>query len=39
LFALDTNLNLGRDPNVQAVKGAMAGHIIQSADLVGMFGR
>jgi Raf kinase inhibitor-like YbhB/YbcL family protein len=39
LFALDTNLNLGRDPNVQAVKGAMAGHIIQSTDLVGMFGR
>lgn len=39
LFALDTNLNLGADPNAQALKDAMAGHVKQSADLVGMFGR
>lgn len=39
LFALDTKLNLNADTNAQAVRDAMAGHIIQSADLVGMFGR
>lgn len=39
LFALDTNLAVEAQPNVQAVRTAMQGHIIQSADLVGIFGR
>jgi len=39
LFALDTNLNLEANPNGQAVRDAMKGHVKESADLVGMFGR
>lgn len=39
LFALDTNLNLGANPDAEAVRDAIKGHIIQSADLVGIFGR
>jgi Raf kinase inhibitor-like YbhB/YbcL family protein len=39
LLALDTNLSLEAQPNVQAVRTAMQGHVIQSADLVGIFGR
>lgn len=39
LFALDTNLNLGANPNAQAVRDAMSGHVKESAELVGIFGR
>jgi Raf kinase inhibitor-like YbhB/YbcL family protein len=39
LFALDSNLGLQNKPNAQALRDAMAGHIIQSAELVGTFER
>ena len=39
LFALDTNLNLEPNPNAQTVHDAMNGHILESADLVGIFER
>jgi Raf kinase inhibitor-like YbhB/YbcL family protein len=39
LFALDSNLNLEAKPDAQALRGAMNGHVIQSAELVGIFGR
>ena len=39
LFALDSNPDLHNQPDAQALRDAMAGHIIQSAELVGMFGR
>ena len=39
LFALDADLDLEANPNAQAVRGAMTGHIIESAELVGIFGR
>lgn len=39
LFALDTNLSLAANPNAQAVRDAMSGHVKESAELVGIFGR
>ena len=39
LYALDTNLNLDGAPNARALHAAMQGHVIESADLVGIFGR
>ena len=39
LYALDTNLNFGDVPNARVVHTAMEGHVIESADLVGIFGR
>jgi Raf kinase inhibitor-like YbhB/YbcL family protein len=39
LFALDMNLNLEADANAQAVHDAMNGHILESTELVGIFGR
>lgn len=39
ILALDTNLTLAPNANVQAVRAAMQGHVIESADLVGIFGR
>jgi Raf kinase inhibitor-like YbhB/YbcL family protein len=39
LFALDTNLSLEAGPTAQAVRAAMNGHILESAELVGIFGR
>jgi Raf kinase inhibitor-like YbhB/YbcL family protein len=39
LFALDTNLNLGANPDAQAVRDAMKGHVKESAELVAIFGR
>ncbi|HLI78377.1 MAG TPA: YbhB/YbcL family Raf kinase inhibitor-like protein [Candidatus Binataceae bacterium] len=39
LYALDSNLTLDGVPNARAVHAATEGHIIESADLVGIFGR
>ena len=39
LFALDAKPNLGDRPNAQSVRDAMNGHIKESAELVGIFGR
>jgi len=39
LYALDTNLKLDGVPDARAVHAAMQGNIIESADLVGIFGR
>jgi Raf kinase inhibitor-like YbhB/YbcL family protein len=39
LFALDSNLTLEPNPNAQMVRDAMNGHMLQSAELVGIFGR
>jgi len=39
LFSLDMMLNLNAPPRVQTVRAAMQGHIIQSVELVGTFGR
>lgn len=39
LFALDTNLSLGANPDARAVRDAMKGHVKESAELVGIFGR
>ena len=39
LFALDTNLAPTAAPNASALRAAINGHIIQSAELVGIFGR
>jgi Raf kinase inhibitor-like YbhB/YbcL family protein len=39
LFALDTNPKLGANPDAQAVRHAMNGHVKESAELVGIFGR
>ncbi|HVN28784.1 MAG TPA: YbhB/YbcL family Raf kinase inhibitor-like protein [Candidatus Binataceae bacterium] len=39
LFALDTLLNLEDAPSAQQLRDAMQGHIKQSAELVGTFGR
>jgi len=39
LFALDWNPNLEANPTGQALRGAMTGHIIESAELVGIFSR
>ena len=39
LFALDTNLSLGANPDARAVRDAMKGQVIESAELVGIFGR
>jgi len=39
LFALDTNLTLGTNPDAQAVRDAMTGHVKESAELVGIFAR
>jgi len=39
LFALDNNPNLRNQADAQTLRDAMTGHLIQSAELVGMFGR
>jgi Raf kinase inhibitor-like YbhB/YbcL family protein len=39
LFALDTNPDLGTAPNARAFQRETEGHVIQSAELVGIFGR
>jgi Raf kinase inhibitor-like YbhB/YbcL family protein len=39
VFALDTNLNLAPNPSAPAVRDAMNGHLLESAELVGIFGR
>ena len=39
LFALDASLNLGGNADAQAVRAGMDGHIKDSAELVGIFGR
>jgi Raf kinase inhibitor-like YbhB/YbcL family protein len=39
LFALDTDLSLGSAPTAQQLRDAMQGHVKESADLVGTFGR
>lgn len=39
LFALDTSPTLGANPDAQAARDAVNGHVIGSADLVGIFGR
>jgi Raf kinase inhibitor-like YbhB/YbcL family protein len=39
LFALDTKLSPGANPNAQAVRNAMTAHVKESAELVGTFGR
>ena len=39
LFALDTNLNLGAKPDAQSVRDTMKGHVKESTELVGIFGR
>jgi Raf kinase inhibitor-like YbhB/YbcL family protein len=39
LFVLDGTPEIQNQPNAQALRDAMSGHIIQSAELVGMFGR
>jgi len=39
LFALDTDLNLGEPATAQQLRDAMKGHVKESADLVGTFGR
>ena len=39
LFALDTNLNLGLQPDSKSVRDAMKDHVIASTQFVGMFSR
>jgi Raf kinase inhibitor-like YbhB/YbcL family protein len=39
LFALDTSLNLEAAPTASQLRDAMAGHVKESADLIGTFGR
>ena len=39
LFALDSNLIVGAEPTAQALRDAMKGHVIESAELIGTFGR
>ncbi len=39
LFALDINLNLGTNLRAESVRDAMNGHVKESAELVGIFGR
>ena len=39
LFALDTNPDLGISPDARAFRRAVDGHVLQTAELVGIFGR
>jgi Raf kinase inhibitor-like YbhB/YbcL family protein len=39
LFALDTDLRLAPSPNAQTVLDAISGHVLESAELVGIFER
>ena len=39
LFALDKNLNLGLQPDAKSERDAMKGHIVASAEFVGIFSR
>jgi Raf kinase inhibitor-like YbhB/YbcL family protein len=39
LFALDANPNVGARPDAQALRDGVKGHVMDSAELVGIFGR
>jgi Raf kinase inhibitor-like YbhB/YbcL family protein len=39
LYALDTDLNLKENPDAQTMQNAMQGHVKESTELVGIFGR
>jgi hypothetical protein len=39
LYALDTKPDLGDKPDADALRHAIDGHVIQSAELIGIFGR